>query len=399
MASLIKDYKLFLTDRMWRSFFTAWSLRNFAFGMIAVFSPIYFYTKGYGLGFICLFLGLQALANGLMRLPYANFLSRRKKDVRVPFAVSLLLLGVVYGAYAYFIDDKTVLLFIALIDGALQCALWSSYHYVFSAAQHHKHIGSQVGVMYDGSYISAIIAIALAGFIGQQFGLVYNFLIGAIVLLFAAILVLRSKISWPHRSRAIKQQHVNIKHIWRDALAGSSNIIDASIVAVLWPLLFVVFSFLNYTQVGLVVAAGLTASLLANLVFGRIADDVDRARILLDFGLFGTMLVYMLRLISISSGFGLIILNLLAQIVRGSVDVSYSVLFYRRLKKADSKIRYIATYETITGFALAAFFGVLWFVQYAGGSDKITLIIAFMIAITLTPLTRLIASDNFKEFK
>lgn len=399
MATLAKDYKLFLTDRMWRSFFTAWSLRNFAFGMIAVFSPIYFYVKGYGLGFICLFLAIQAFANGLMRLPYANFLSRRKKDVRVPFAVSMLLLGLVYSAYAYFIDDKTILLFIAAIDGILQCALWSSYHYVFSAAQHHKHIGSQVGVMYDGSYISAIIAIALGGFIGQHYGLIYNFLIGAVVLAIAAVLVLKSKIAWPHRSRLIKQQHVNFRHVWRDALAGSSNIIDASIVAVIWPLLFVVLSFLNFAQVGLVVAAGLTASLFANLIFGRIADDVDRARVLLDFGIVGTMLVYMLRVISIASSFGLIILNMVAQVVRGSVDVSYSVLFYRRLKKADSKIRYIATYESITGYALAAFFGILWFIQYLGVSDKLTLIIAFMIAASVAPLIRLIAPDNFREFR
>jgi MFS family permease len=382
---------------MWRSFFSAWSLRNFAFGMIAVFSPIYFYTKGYGLGFIFIFLAVQAFTNGFMRLPYAYFLSRRKKDVRIPFAVSMLALGFVYGAYALFIDNKHALLVIAAIDGILQCALWSSYHYVFSAAQHHKHIGSQVGVMYDGSYLSAIIAIALGGLIGQHFGLVYNFLVGAVVLAIAAFFILRAKISWPHRTRAIKQQHVDYRHIWRDIVAGSSNVIDASIVAVVWPLLFVVFSLLSYVQVGFVVAAGLAASLLLALVFGRIADDYDTARTLLDFGVVGTMLSYMLRVISIGSGAGMILLNIFAQVVRGSVDVSYSVLFYRRMKKADSKIRYIATYESVTGYVLAVYFMILWLVHYIGASDKLTLVIAFMIAASVAPLVRLIAPDNFKE--
>lgn len=397
MSNLAKDYKRFLTDTMWRSFFTAWSLRNFAFGMIAVFSPIYFYQKGYGLGFIFIFLCIQAFFNGLMRLPYARFLSRRKKDVRVPFALSMLLLGMVYGAYAIFIDNKIALLVIGAIDGVLQCALWSGYHYVFTAAQHHKHVGSQIGVMYDGSYFSAIIAIALGGYIGQHFGLIYNFAIGAVVLIVASFVILRAKITWPHRSRSIKRQHVDYKHIWYDVIAGSGNIIDASIVAIIWPLLFVVFSLLNYIQIGLLVAAGLASALFMNLIFGRISDDVDKARALLDVSLAGTMLAYMLRVISIGSTTGMIVLNIIAQILRGAVDVSYSVLFYRRLKKADSKIKYIATYESITGYALAGYFMVLWLVHQLGASDKLTLIVAFMIAAAVTPFARLIAPDNFRE--
>ncbi len=399
MSSLARDYNRFLTDTMWRSFFTAWSLRNFAFGMIAVFSPIYFYQKGYGLGFIFIFLGIQALANGLMRLPYAYFLSWRKKDVRIPFAISMLALGVVYGAYALLIDNKSALLVIGAIDGVLQCALWSSYHYVFSAAQHHKRVGSQVGVMYDGTYLSAIIAIALGGYIGQHFGLAYNFLIGAVVLGLASFMILRAKISWPHRPRSIKRQHVDYHNLKFDIIAGSGNLIDASIVGVIWPLLFVVFALLNYAQVGFVVAAGLGAALFMNLIFGKIADDVDDARVLLDFGVVGTMLAYMLRVISIGSTVGMIVLNIAAQVTRGAVDVSFSVLFYRRLKKSDSKIRYIATYESVTGYVLAGFFFVLWAVHQAGASDKFTLIIAFMIAAAAAPLARFIAPDNFKELR
>lgn len=399
MKSLTKDYKLFLTDRLWRSFFTAWSMRNFAFGMIAVFSPIYFYQKGYGLGFVFAFLGIQAFFNGLMRLPYAHFLSKRKKSIKGPFAFSMLLLGLLYGMYAVFIDNKSALLAIGALDGMMQCALWSSYHYVFSAAQHHKHVGSQVGIMYDGSYISAIVAIALGGFIGQHFGLAYNFIVAAIVLLVASVLIMRSKIAWPHRSRTIKLQHVDIRHIWSDVVAGSGNIIDASIVAIIWPLLFIVLNALNYAQVGVVVAAGLGAALFMNLIFGKIADDVDRARALLDISILGTMLTYMIRVISIGSTVGMIALNIVAQIMRGAVDVSFSVLFYRRIKKADNKIRYIATYESITGYVLAGFFAILWAVHQMGASDKLTLIVAFMIAAAAMPLARLIAPDSFRELR
>lgn len=399
MKSLTKDYKLFFTDRLWRSFFTAWSLRNFAFGLIAVYSPIYFYQKGYGLGFIFLYLAIQALCNGLMRLPYAYYLSKRKKDVRLPFAFSMIMLAIVYGLYALFINSKSALLVIGGIDGVLQCALWSSYHYVFTAAQHHKKIGSQVGLMYDGSYMSAVIAIALGGFIGQHFGLGYNFIVAAAVLAIATLAILHAKIIWPHRSRSVKQQKVNFAHVWRDSVAGSANVIDASVVAILWPLLFVVLGILDYIQVGFVVAVGLFIAIVMNLLFGKIANDVDDARSLLDGGIMGTILIYMLRVISMGNTLGMIILHISAQVVRGAVDVSYSVLFYRRLKKADSKIKYIATYESLTGYALAGYFMVLWAVHQFGMTDKLTLILAFVIAAAIAPLVRLIAPDNFRELR
>ena len=396
MQHLARDYQLFLTDAMWRSFFTAWSLRNCAYGLIAVFSPIYFYANGYGLGFIFLFLAIQAFANGFMRLPYAFFLSKRKKYIRIIFAISMLMLALVYAGYAVFIENKTALLIIGAIDGILQCALWSSYHYVFSAAQHHKRIGSQVGVMYDGSFVSAIVAIALGGFIGQQLGLAVNFIIAGGVLVFAATMIIKNPIAWPHR---IKQEQVDMRHVWRDAAAGAGNVIDASIVAIIWPLLFVVLGLLSYTQVGFVVAAGLFAALLLNLVFGKIADDYDRARILLDFSILGSILIYMLRIISMVNVTSAIVLNIAAQITRGALDVSYSVLFYRRLKKSNNKIKYIAVYESITGYSLAGFFLILWVVHYLGASDQITLVVAFMIAAAVVPLARLIAPDNFSELR
>lgn len=392
-TKIIQDYKRFLSDGSWRSFFAVWSLRNFAFGLIAVFSPIYFYANGYGLGFIFIFLAVQAFFNGLMRMPYAYILSKRR-NIKIPFAVSLLLMSLVYAGYALFIDDKRALIFIAAFDGILQCMLWTSYHYIFSAEQHHKRVGSQIGVMYDGSYVSVALAILLGGFIGQRYGLIYNFLIAAVVICFASLLILRTKIVWPHKSHNFKRHKVNFKNLWKDGLAGTANIIDANIVAVIWPLLFVVFGLLNYFQVGLVIAVGLLSTILINLVFGKFADDIDDAKKQLDIGIMATIFIYLIRITSIASSFGAIFINILGQIFRGAVDVSFGVLFYRKLKRADSKIRYLAEYETITGYGLALFFATLWLIHSLGGSDKITMISAFLIAASVLPLARLIRTNK-----
>lgn len=386
-------YSKFINDKMWRSFFIAWNLRSFAFGLMAVFTPIYFYANGYGLNFIFIVLAISALFNGLMRLPYAYLLSKRK-NIKPPFAISIVLQAMVYVAYALLIDSKTALYFIAALDGILQCTLWSSYHYIFSASQHHKNVGSQIGLMYNGGFLTAIIAIVVGGIVGQKFGLVYNFFIASAVLLIAVIQVLKTKISWPHNNHNFKKHKINYKYVFKDAVAGTANIVDANVVAIIWPLLFIVFGLLNYAQVGLVIATGMALTIIANIFYGKYANDIDYAKKQLDIGIMSTMFIYFIRITAIASAVGAVFINILGQVIRGSVDVSFSVLFYRRLKHANSKIRYIAEYESITGYGLAMFYTVLWLIHLLGGSDKLTLIWAFLIAALTIPLARLIGSKN-----
>lgn len=386
-----QKYTTFLNDKLWRSFFIVWSLRNFAFGLVAVFSPIYFYSNGYGLGFIFILLAIQAFFNGLMRLPYARLLSKNK-NIKKPFAVGIVLMSLVYGAYAVFIDNKNALFVIAAIDGVIQCMLWSSYHYIFSASQHHKRIGSQVGIMYDGSFVAMVAAIFAGGLIGQKFGLIYNFIIASVLLIVTAIIILNTKINWPHNPHNFKRHKVNFKFIYRDSLAGIANIIDANVVSIIWPLLFVVFSLLNYAQVGFIIALGLVLTSIVNIFFGNKANDIDEAKNQLNIGILATMFLYFIRILSITSSIGAIFMNIAGQILRGSVDVSFSTLFYRRLKHAESKIRYIAEFESYAGYGLALFFVTLWAIQITGESEKLTMVCAFLIAALLMPITKLISN-------
>ncbi len=381
---------------MWRSLFTVWSLRQFAFGLIAVYSPIFFYSLGKGMGFIFTFLAIQAFANGLMRLPYALYLSKRRK-VKQAFIVSIVLASVIYALYAVFINNNSVLLGLAVADGILQAVLWSSYLYIFGAAQKHRDTGSQISVQYDGTYLSTIIAIAIGGFVAQYYGFIYNFFIATAALAFAAIVLTKMPITWPHHSKQIKYKKFNFKNSWYLSLAGSANAIDTSVVGVLWPLVFVVFGYLSYSHVGYVVALGLFIALFVNLVFGKISDDLDRAIYVLDGGIMATIFAYMLRVAYALSMPGAIVLSVVSQIFRGVVDVSYNVLFFRQLKKAKNKLHFIAEYESNSSYGLSLYFTLLGCLYLLGLSDRQLLIAAFLIAAMIMPLTRLIAQDRLEE--
>jgi hypothetical protein len=390
MKKILRAYKRFFGESLWRSFFTVWSLRNFAIGLIAVYSPIYFYTVGYGLDFIFLFLAIQAAANGAMRLPYAYVITRTH-NIKHSFALSMVLIAFVYAGYALFIDQKSVLLMLAVIDGILQCVLLSCYHYIFNAAQRHKRIGSQVSMMYDGSYMLVIFGIALGGFVGQTIGLAANFLIAAVATAFAAALILKLKITWPHHPKNIKREKVDFKHIWRPSLAGGANIIDAAVVAILWPLSIIVFGLTNFTQLGLLIAGSLLFSILINLIYGGISDDVDRAKILLNSAILGTILANILRIVTFTSALGSIIVLFISQAVRGATDVSFSTLFYRKLNKTRSKIKFISIYESLASAMLALFFLLLWVFVELNLSTKLVLALTFLVAAIVSPLMRYIA--------
>jgi hypothetical protein len=71
MNKIIREYQLLFADKMWRSVLVIWSFRQFAFGLMAVYSPLYFYSVTGNLGFVLLLLAVQSTFNGITRLPYA----------------------------------------------------------------------------------------------------------------------------------------------------------------------------------------------------------------------------------------------------------------------------------------------------------------------------------------
>ncbi len=396
MNKIIREYQLLFADKMWRSVLVIWSFRQFAFGLMAVYSPLYFYSVTGNLGFVLLLLAVQSTFNGITRLPYALSITRRR-NVRPFFALSLLLLGLVYVGFVAFNEYPLVVIALAAVEGVLLAIVTSSYVYLFSASQKKRDIGTQVGLQYDASSLSAITAILIGGLIAGFFGLQYNFLLAAIFLAFASILVLRLKVTWPKHAKNIKYKKISLKTHWPVYVSGVANMVDYAITAVVWPLTLVVINYFTYKNIGLVLALGLTLSLVINLIIGKLSDDIDRARLVLDGAIAGTLLVYILRLISIFSLPGAFLLTIVGIITRGLFEVSYSVLFYRQIKKSSNKMLFIAEFESFSSFGLATFLLALAFIHYLGVNDTLTLFSAMLIGSFIIILARLISPDHLEE--
>ncbi len=379
MPKYLSEYKSIFKDRMWASFFSAWGLRQFANGLMVVYSPIYFYSNGRGLAFVLTILAVQSLFNAIMRLPAATTITRIK-NIKIIFAGATLSLGFVYFGYFIFINNNFAILALAAVEGALLAIVNSCFVYIFSATQKRRSLGSQVGLQNDLSYSMAILAIFIGGLLASTVGLGVNFILATIFLVISSIRMLNMKIVWPHKNRRIKYRKTSIAINWPRYLSGGASLIDLTAVAVLWPLTLVVINYFSYKNIGFLISAGLALSLTVNLIIGRYDDDIDRAKNALQKSIIGTLFTYILRIIGIYSLLGAIFLTIIGIVVRGIFEINYSVIFYNQLKKTQNKILFIAEYESISSYILTIFFLILLIINLVSGSAVLTLISSLLIA-------------------
>lgn len=393
MASFISEYKYLFKDRMWSSLFSAWGLRQFANGLMVVYSPIFFYANGRGLSFVLTVLAIQSLSNGIMRLPAAIALTGIK-NVKILFAGAMLSLGLIYSGYYFFIENNSLILILAAIEGAMLAIVNSCFVYIFSAAQKRRSVGSQVSLQNDLSYSMAILAIFIGGLIASTVGIGANMIIAAFFLVASSMKILKMKIIWPHKNKRIKYKPTSLAFNWPKYLSGGASLIDLTAVTVLWPLTLVVVNYFSYQNIGFLISAGLIISLGINLLIGRYDDDIDRAKFALEKSILGILFVYIMRIISIYSLVGAVILTLIGIITRGIFEINYSVIFYNQLKKTANKILFIAEYESISSYLLTLYFLLLIFINVSCGSVVLTLICALLIASVTVSAAKLITLEK-----
>jgi hypothetical protein len=393
MASFISEYKNIFKDHMWSSFFSAWGLRQFANGLMVVYSPLFFYTNGKGLSFVLAILAVQSFFNAVMRLPVAIAITGIK-NIKIIFASATIALGLVYFGYYLFIDNNLAIIVLAGLEGALLAIVNSCFVYIFSATQKRRSVGSQVGLQNDLSYSMAILAIFIGGLIASAFGLGANFILASIFLILASIRLLNMKIVWPHKNKRIKYKQTSFSANWPKYISGGASIIDLTAVTVLWPLTLVVVNYFSYKNIGLLISAGLALSLAVNLLIGRYDDDIDRAKNALKKSILGTLLVYILRIISIYSLIGAILLTIIGIVVRGIFEINYSVIFYNKLKKTKNKILFIAEHESISSYMLTIYFLLLIIVNIIFDSVILTLIASLLIASMAVSIAGLIDTER-----
>ncbi len=393
MANFISEYKHIFNDQMWFTFFSSWGLRQFANGLMVVYSPIFFYANGRGLSFVLTVLAVQALANALMRLPAAIAITGIK-DIKIIFASSMLALGLVYAGYYLFIDNNFIVIGLAALEGALLAVVNSCFVYIFSATQKRRSIGSQVSLQNDLSYSMAILAIFIGGLIASTIGVGFNMILATVFLVASSLRILKMKIVWPHKNKRIKYKPTSFSYNWPKYLSGGASLIDLTAVTVLWPLTLLAVNYFSYQNIGFLISAGLFISLVVNLLIGRYDDDIDRAKFALEKSILGTLLVYILRIISIYSVAGAVVLTIIGIVARGVFEINYSVIFYNQLKKTKNKILFIAEYESISSYILTIFFACLLFINISFGNVVLTLVCALLIASVSVSLARLIAAKE-----
>lgn len=334
-------------------FYISVSLYNFAFAIISLFIPLYFFEKGFSISLIFLFYAVSQ-AGRLIALPIAAYFSSAYGAKRM-ISVALIL-QIIHFLFLHRIDYLEVNFFAsALILGVVQSFLWPPYWIHLSKISPNENRGKILGKL--NIFISIVTAFSpfVGGLVIANYGFGSAFLLVAILIVPAIALLL----STPEVSkiRKVNFRLVSLRKIYPDLIAnGFVNIQDYS-NNVLWPIfIFVIIP--QYGSIGFMQAVSLLFSIAAFYYAGVWTDKHDRMKLML-WGSILNSFIGIVRIFAVSflQVFAFNILNLFTGNLKG---VPFTAKFQEHLDE-EARTEYMFLFDiggifiTLIGFLILTF--------------------------------------------
>lgn len=275
----VTSYLYFFLKKESDRFFISVAIRAFAFGMIAIYIPIYIYEYFNSLSLSFLFFaGIYGL-HGIL-VPFGGkammkFGIKKTMLFSYPFFLGFYICLFFFDKSALFVPLSIILYSLGMV------LFWPAYHTSFSRVSETKKIGKEVGKLNFIVALPGIFAPFIGGAIISLFGY-YT--------LFVSVLCILASSSIPlFLSRDIHQHYSDTylgayKRIFKKEnkyynLAFVSQGLETLINIRVWPL-FLIISSIGYLAVGSITTISLAVSLFFTLYMGRITDRVSKTKLL-----------------------------------------------------------------------------------------------------------------------
>lgn len=332
------------------------SLRTFAFSLIGIFIPIYFYKLGFSIqqifSFFILFFGVMAFCEIFSGKLVSRYGAKHIMSLSFPLYIAYIFLLLSLPQYHFLFYPASITVAIA------NSLFWISYHTDFSKAKHTDHIGKELSKIYIISALIGAMGPFVGGYIATFFGIQY--VLGMIIIiLFLAILPL-FKTQEITKIRPVTFKNFNPKRILADLFSyGGFGIVDAA-HGVIWPF-FIFLLVAQYVHVGLIATAGLVTAVIVMFKIGRLIDHY-RKHFLLKIGIFANFASFILRTLA-GNFLQSLVINILADT---TFVISRTPFFACYYIHADEKprIEYIIAMEIAVDFFRLLFFSMLLFLSF-----------------------------------
>jgi MFS family permease len=273
-----------------------WSvgLQDFAISAIALFEPIYLYTRGYSISHILLFYAAVYFAY-IVLVPIGGRIA-----ARYGFEHTILYSQFAYIAYyiaLFALPYAPWLIFVAPLIFAVQKSLyWPAYHADFATFSAREQRGSEVSGMLTVNAIVSTLGPIVGGLILNFFGFGTLFVVVAFLLLASNIPLIKLKEVYdpaPFSYRTYWRLLWKPSHR-RNAIAYL-GFAEELVALVLWPI-FIYLVVSEYSELGLLVALSTFVTSALVLAIGKLSDHIPQTNIL-RFGSLAATMVWVLRAI------------------------------------------------------------------------------------------------------
>lgn len=368
------------------------TLKTFAFSMIGVFIPIYFYQLGFSLQMIALYYAMYFA----IRAPF-NYLAGELTARHGPKHVMSYgyVLTLVYLAMLMTIEYFGWPLWAIALSGASSISFFFiGFHVDFSKIKVNKDVGSELSHMYLLQKVASAIGPLLGGLLATIFGMHFVLGVSIILVLLAIWPLMLTHEPLRHRG-GMSFKGVSLKREARNMVSYGAVGVGRQMAIGLWPLYIAVFIFTEntYGMVGLVTSAAVVSSILMAKMVGSLIDN-NKGGLLLQYSVVFLTVIHGLRAM-VSSLAGVLGLNIVGEFSETGVLLPLMKGFYARADNSKDRVAYVVLMETSIVLVRAVFW-VLIAVLLVNLDQQLAIRVVFIFVALATPLTLV---QNFGALK
>lgn len=330
-------------------------LRNFSLSMVGIFVPIYILQLGYPLSDVMLFytifyssgvLGINELTGRLIARFGPKHIMRISFVVHIVFLIMMATLSIYYWP----------IIFLAVTFRISSVFYYLSHHVDFSKVKHHDHGGKELSYLNILERIGGVTGPLAGGVLATFFG-------GQVIMFVAAGMLMCSMIPLMLTGEPVKTHQkfryrdLNFKKAKRALFISAVINTENSIALWMWPAYMSAFIFVSqpYIKLGIVTAIGLSVSILAALVVGRLVDN-KKGYELIKVGSIANSLIHVSRLF-VTNITGVIFVNTMHDSASVASRMAYFKGFY---DSTDDFPGYRIAYLTLSENAMDLMRSIVW---------------------------------------
>ncbi len=253
-------------------------IRGFSIGMLALFTPLYFFKEGWSLQHIVLWFAINYFFFALLTPMGAKVTVRYGHEKAMAISTPIVL---VYYALVYFLPtNPSFFWWSAILIGVHKSIFWVAYHSDFARFGSKKNMGEQVGLIRVFLSIIGVLSPAIGGFIVATFGFQTLFLLGGLLMVASLLPMLVTDEHWkPGKVDLLEPFKMLGKKKFRSDMIGHMATGESLVASAIWPIwLFMIIP--SYLDIGILTTITVFITFIIMLWMGKLANHKKKSRLI-----------------------------------------------------------------------------------------------------------------------